>query len=116
MAKNTSKLTAEQREDRKAMKAELKAVGGAMFTYPEKGIVVVVMPALPNRMDSKYVRFTVAQCSESDNFRAKVGQFIALGRWYIDDVAMSRKAETGGNGFEIDLQSEADTIAWFFGE
>lgn len=89
MAKNTPKLTESQRADRKAMKKTLKEYGGAMFTFPERGIVVVVVPALPNRLDSKYVHFAIAQCSESDNFRAKVGQHMALERWF-NDQTMSR--------------------------
>ena len=83
MAKNsTPKLTPVQRDDRKYMKKMLVKAGGAMFTYPEKGIVVVVLPALQNRPDSNYDHFAVAQCSKSDNFRAKVGQHMALKRWF----------------------------------
>lgn len=111
MAKNTPKLTAEQRDERKLLKKALAARGGAMFTYPERGIVVVVVPALPNRLDSKYVHFAVAQCSESDNFRAKVGQHMALERWF-NDQTMSRVSADYLDG--PGLESIAGEIAEFF--
>lgn len=111
MAKNTPKLTESQRADRKIMKKALKDYGGAMFTYPENGIVVVVVPALQNRHDSKYVHFAIAQCSESDNFRAKVGQHMALERWF-NNQTMSRVS----NDFldAAGLEFIAGEIAEFF--
>jgi len=114
MAKNTPKLTAEQRDERKFLKKQLLAAGGAMFTYPDHGIVVVVVPAVPNRLDSEFVRFAVAQCSKDDKFRVKVGQYLALDRWF-NEQTMSRRTESGGQNIDMNLENEADTIAWFFG-
>ncbi len=96
------------------MKKSHKEIGGKVFTFAEFGITVAIAPAVKGN-NCKFVQFCIAQCSQSDKFNKKRGQFIAL-ESFGAEVKMSKRvfnASKSANG-EIDLRSEAENIASFF--
>lgn len=75
------KLDKFQREMRKEMRDNLKAMGGEIFSFPEEGLTVVVAPAVAG-VDAEFAHVAVAQCDfKDDEFKRKVGEFVALERW-----------------------------------
>ena len=75
------KLDKYQREMRKEMRDNLKAMGGEIFSFAEDGLTVVVAPAVAG-IDAEFAHVAVAQCDfKDDEFKRKVGEFVALERW-----------------------------------
>lgn len=75
------KLDKFQREMRKEMRDNLEAMGGEVFSFPEDGLTVVVAPAVGGIL-SEFAHIAVAQCDfKDDEFKRKVGEFVALERW-----------------------------------
>ena len=75
------KLDKFQREMRKEMLDNLKAKGGEVFSFPEDGLTVVVAPAVGGTL-AEFAHVAVAQCDlKDDEFKRKVGEFVALERW-----------------------------------
>lgn len=64
----------------KALKTDMQDAGGEVFSFPEEGVTVVIVPCAGN--DSEFVRVAVAQCDfKDDDFKRKRGELIALERW-----------------------------------
>lgn len=75
------KLDKFQREMRKEMRDNLKVMGGEIFSFPEDGLTVVVAPAVAGTL-AEFAHIAVAQCDfKDDEFKRKVGEFVALERW-----------------------------------
>lgn len=75
------KLDKIQREIRKDLRDSLEAQGGEVFSFPDEGLTVVVVPAI-DFDDADFAHVAVAQCDfKDDEFKRKVGEYIALNRW-----------------------------------
>ena len=75
------KLDKFQREMRKEMRDTLENMGGEVFSFPEDGLTVVVAPAVGGTL-AEFAHIAVARCDfKDDEFKRKVGEFVALERW-----------------------------------
>ena len=77
------KLDKTQREARKELRDMLETEGGEVFSFPNEGLTVVVVPATGfDEAEADFAHVTVAQCDfKDDEVKRKVGEFIALNRW-----------------------------------
>ena len=93
----TPKLDEFQKASRKDWRNAVRKNGGDVFSFPDSGLTVVVVPALEGDQESKFVHFAVAQCSEGDRFRRKVGEHCALQNWdYGVYVPLRRRIDWDG--------------------
>ena len=75
------KLDKIQREIRKDLRDMLEAEGGEVFSFAEEGLTVIVVPAIDCALPD-FAHIAVAQCDfKDDDFKRKVGEFVALNRW-----------------------------------
>lgn len=115
-----SKLTKDEKIERRDLLGVLSQIGGEVFSNPSQGVTVVVVPAVQwsllvfdDTVDSsstndRFVRVAVAVCSESDTFKRKRGELIALQRLMNGETIPVRR-----NGCTLDEIAEAiaDTVA-----
>ena len=76
MTTSNTKLTKDEKEDRKQLLACLKHEEGEIFSYPEHNATIVVVPEFKG---SNMVRVSVSYSSPNEKkFRRKVGEYYAL--------------------------------------
>lgn len=87
-----SKLTKNEKIERRELLGVLSQIGGEVFSKPFHGVTVVVVPAVQysrfvydgtadsRSTNDRFVHVAVAICSESDTFKRKRGELIALQR------------------------------------
>lgn len=74
------KLNKIERQVRKGLKCALEAKGGELFSFPDEGLTVLVVPATSGV--SNFAHVCIAQCDMlADEFNRKRGEYIALERW-----------------------------------
>ena len=77
MSKQT-KLTAQQKLERKELLAYFLENQGMIYSSEENGITVAVLPHFPG---SRFVKLSVAYMAmDEKKFRVKVGEFLAMRR------------------------------------
>lgn len=104
-----SKLNQNEKISRKEFKADLKSMGGAVFSFPEHGVTVAIAPACQGVEDSEFVKVSVSYCSEHDEFKRKRGEFEALSKFMWGDGAFSLRRSPGA-----DLEMMAGNVALWF--
>ena len=75
-----AKMTADEKMAHGLLVQQIIEQAGMIRTYRALRITVAVMPAIGNTMRARYVRVSVAQCSEQDKFKRKRGELIAAER------------------------------------
>lgn len=103
---SNSKLTAEQKADRKAYKRNLLPQGVQLFSFPDVG-VTVAMRATGERMGE----FSASIASPDEKkFRRKVGEFHALRRFWDGQVCPVR-LPSGRDSMEVTAELIAGHLA-----
>lgn len=79
---SNSKLDKIQKSDLKTLRDMFMHDGGELFSFPERGVTIAVMPALRGA-ECNTSRVATAVCSPNEQkFRRKVGEYVALKNMY----------------------------------
>lgn len=73
------KLTKTEKADRRNLKAWVADMGGTLHSFPNSDLVVCLVPAI-NSDRGRFLRASVAMCSDGDMFSRKRGELIAMER------------------------------------
>jgi len=77
---NKMKLTKNEKNLRKIMKAAFMGNGGQLFSDESSGMTVAVRPTRGS--DSRFCEVSLAFCDfTEDSFNRKMGEFVALDKW-----------------------------------
>jgi hypothetical protein len=106
----TTKLNEFQKIDRKILKADLKMDKGGLFHSAMEGITVCIRPVFAIT-DAKFCRVSVATCDmETDTFKRKVGEFLALERMYEKEQFIT--IATMGRSYESIAYDTIALMSW----
>jgi hypothetical protein len=97
-------MNKQQKMMRKELLANLRELGGEVFTFKESDVTVLVVPAVQGG-NHKHCHVAVALCSKFEPFKRKRGEYEALRAWNRGQYLPVRVPY-----YSVELFAVADTV------